>query len=144
MFKGHTMSNQQPPSNVKSIHQSREGSGVLKLWLIGVMLANMVVAYTLWQSVNELSSFGVREVASRASFLLGFLGIWLVMLFVCVVATWKWKRWGVYGIVILTLLNPIVTFLILPIGIRVGDLISPVVQLLILYLLVKAKWHAFE
>jgi hypothetical protein len=64
---------------------------------------------------------------------------------ILIIGIWLWKKWGVFGYAVFTLVSPIIAYF------RVGSiseaLISFVTSLsliLVLYLLVRPKWQFFE
>ena len=59
---------------------------------------------------------------------------------VCVIALWKWKRWGMYGLIA----SGAVMFIITLIGLGVVDAVFSVSGIIIIGLLVRTVWSQFD
>jgi hypothetical protein len=133
------------PRDMDAIRQYRERGGCLTLWLVASIVFNVAAFYLLWQSISALSSLRIRsDAVSQAQLLTVVLGVMLVALLICLIAAWRWKRWGIIGIAIIVFASPVATSLILPVVAKPNDWITPLIQTGVLYWLVKDKWHAFE
>ena len=117
-----------------SFTQPRERGGCLTVWLVVSAVLSIVVLLGLIglgantdNLFNSVVIVGVIIVAADLAFIYGI---------------WNWKRWGVYGLAVATVLSN--GFSILN-GIRPEtNLVQMVVQLVILYYLVHSRWDQFE
>lgn len=130
------------PQKVTSDEKSR--GGCLTIWL-GVSLAFSLISAVLLLQV--LDAF--RPGALRPGYRMPFSGFGIILLLGLVVAhivslygAWNWKRWGIYGLGTVIFASPVVETLL---GTATAtDCFAPIVQVCILWLLVRNKWDYFE
>jgi hypothetical protein len=68
------------------------------------------------------------------------LGLLSILNFVCVVAIWKWKKWGMYGLAA----SGAVIFTITLISLGIINAVISVSGVIIIGLLVRAAWRQME
>lgn len=121
----------------------KDRGGCLSLWLIGSTLFSLYGLFVLCQAVSivsDRSSFYSNRSGLMCAFVL--LGAIVIGSLVSLFGIWNWKKWGVYGIATMSIASPIIEGLVgAP---DASDLVAAVVQLTILYFLVKDKWDYFE
>jgi hypothetical protein len=111
----------------------KERGGCLTYWLAYAAIVALLLVYFL-------SSF----VSNNPWFLNGSIGI-TVFQIIFIIGIWLWKKWGVFGYAVTTLITPIIAFLrVSSITDALVSLIQSVSLILVLYLLVKPKWQYFE
>ena len=138
-----------PPENPlykppKALALGRERGGCLTAWL-GVSLALSLIGAVLFLQVLD----GFRPGALRPGFRMPFSSFAVVFMIgltiadiVCLYGTWNWKRWGVYGLVVVAIVSPLAESML---GRAAeADFIAPIVQMVILWLLLRNKWQYFE
>lgn len=109
--------------------------GCLTLWLVVSALAAIFVIVSL---------LGIRELAARRGVgpLVYILIAASVLHIVFVVGIFDWRKWGVYGIVAIVIISPILQIIA---GIATTrDYIAPFVQLGLLYYLIHDKWDYYD
>lgn len=113
--------------------ETKERGGCLTYWL---GYATILALLLLWF---------LPQLASSAQWLKNaILGISIFQI-IAVIGIWLWKKWGVLGYAILTLISPATAFLNTGSVLQAFiSLIQTLSLLLVLYLLVKPKWQFFE
>lgn len=114
-------------------------TAVLSIWLVSnlaIGIYSLVTALTASQSTSTLS--------------LSWIIIRTLGNVVFVIAIWKWKKWGVYGLLIGLLLGVLVVLMSTSgsspvfVGTLIGSLIGMVIVAGILYLLLRNIWDQME
>ena len=118
--------------NFYSVSQeTKQRGGCLTYWLayaaiIALLLTGFFLASTVQWFINASIVMTVLQ-------LIFIIGIWL------------WKKWGVWGYTVITLVYPIVIFFRVKSFSEVTlSLVTSLSLILVLYLLVKPKWQFFE
>lgn len=116
-----------PQQNTKEIQEvaTTERSGCLTLLLLFNMLSPLLLLY-----LSLGNRFPQFELYLSLSVLRGIFAF----------ATWKWKRWGIYGIVVLALINLILNL----IQLDVPNTITSFLFLLLFIYLVRRDWLSFK
>ncbi|MBZ0297743.1 MAG: hypothetical protein K8L99_34630 [Anaerolineae bacterium] len=127
---------QQSQKSQSSLAQDR--GGCLTLWLVvsvgfSVLSLSLILANVLLPWLDSLQGMPLTT----------FGAIFLVIAnLYCLWAIWRWKRWGVYGLIVTFIASLIVELMI---GTATdADFIAPFIQIGILAFLIKDKWEAFE
>lgn len=118
-----------------------ERGGCLTLWLVlsfGVGLLGVLMYVNLLGVVAERP--GALRIISPVALIL--FGILILSSLLFLADIWRWKRRGVYGIAITAIASPFIETMLRTAD--SSDWVAPVIQLGILYFLVKDKWDYFE
>ena len=113
--------------------ETRERGGCLTASLAYfAFVAVMLLYFSLFSMPTAPSS--IKNVMIRIS----------ILEIVCIVGIWLWKKWGVLGFAILSMIAPITAYLSTGSALYMfTSLILSLSVLLVLYLLVKPKWQFF-
>ncbi|HEX2908787.1 MAG TPA: hypothetical protein VHO69_18090 [Phototrophicaceae bacterium] len=118
-----------------------ERGGCLTSWLVVSSGASAVAVLGFLWIMGVVSSHPQAARQMPPGDILLF-GIVMLVNIGSLVGIWKWKRWGVYGIVATAIASP---FMEWAMGIATTtDFISPFIQLGILSFLLKDKWDYFD
>ena len=112
--------------------ETKVRGGCLTYWLI---FWGLTAIYATYFFVNSHNSQWIIYAETGIAFfqILSFIGIWL------------WKKWGVFGFYLFTLIGPIFSFFRTESVLQTFlSFVSGLSFVLILYLLVKPKWQFFE
>jgi hypothetical protein len=123
----------------RSVH---DRGGCSMLWFILQVVAIVFVIPTmlnLWR-VASLSLFS-RDYAIQ--FYALCTPVILISIGVCLIAIWRWKRWGIYGIVALSIFDFLIELCVVPSSFSFLDIIQIVVRPVVLYFAVRDKWVQF-
>ncbi len=155
-----------PPSSVNRIGWSREEMGTLpeqrpmrtrSYEAMPVERGGCLTAWLILLGIGDvLAMVGALIAFSQPGY--GLVGLLIligaVLAIVGVIGTWQFKRWGYYLIMTLYGINVVIGVISIcvssssgtPIstGSSIGSIIGGAIGMLILYLLVREKWEAFE
>ena len=67
--------------------------------------------------------------------------IQLVLIVVCLIGAWRWKRWGCFGLIALSLIGAVMSLMG---GIQSWLLLGSVIQVVFLYAVYRSKKQYFE
>ncbi len=119
----------------------RERSGCLNLWLGASAIFGAIAVLSLiqlWQVVSRTPN-AFQRISPISLILYSAL---LIGMLVSVGGIWKWKQWGVYGAAAASIISPFVEN---SLGVATpSDWVAPIIQIAILYYLVKDKWDDFD
>ena len=120
---------------------ARERGGCLSLWLAASALFGALAVITLLQLWNLVLQ--TPNAFQRVSpVVLVLFSALIIGLLVCLGGIWNWKRWGVYGAALCSIVSPFVESAM---GVaNAQDWIAPIIQIAVLWYLVKDKWDDFE
>lgn len=128
---------EQRPMHTYSYEPTPERGGCLTAWLIFLGIGSAL------SIVLALIAFGFSYVVPGVLLLIGG-----VLSFVGVSGTWRFKRWGYYLLMTLSGISIASSILSLCAGSGTptsgGSIVGAILGMLILYLLVREKWEAFE
>ena len=117
-----------------SFPQPRERGGCLTTWLLVSGVLAVIALLAILSLGAQTGNLGNGGIITGITIMLAYL--------IFIYGTWNWKRWGVFGLAVSTVLSN--GFQILN-GIRPEtNLLQMVVQLAILYFLVHSRWEQFE
>ncbi len=117
------------------ISQKPERGGCLSWWL-GLSLVVSVLALIFFLGVGQqLSQRGF-------GYLIVFGIVAVVVNLACLYGIYQWKRWGVYGFAVGSIVSLIVS--ILGSTATARDFAAPFIQIGLLWYLVKDKWDYFD
>jgi len=116
--------------------QSRERGGCLTAWLILVLIANALVAFSYIATAPGLQQT-YPTIPTTLFLVLGIIGALNV---VSAIGLWTWHKWGFY----LYAASSIVTFVInVAIGLPILSSLIGLLGVAILWYLLHKKWEAF-
>ena len=114
--------------------ETKDRSGCLKYWLIYAVGIAILLIYFLLPTILSNSTWLTNAMIGTS-----------VLQIIFIVGIWSWKKWGVFGYVILNFISPIIAFFNTgTLSQTLISLIQTLSLLLVLYLLVKPKWQFFE
>jgi len=114
--------------------ETKDRSGCLTYWLFNAAAIALLLIYFLLPNIRSNSTWLTNIMISIS-----------VLQLVSIAGIWSWRKWGVFGYVILNLISPIIAFLNSgTISQTLISLTESLSLLLVLYLLVKPKWQFFE
>jgi hypothetical protein len=113
--------------------ETKERGGCLTYWLVYAAIIALLVIYFVPNFLSNTQWFKYASIGITVVQIIFIIGIWL------------WKRWGVFGYVVITLITPVVAFIrVESISQAFISLIQSLSLILVLYLLVKPKWQFFQ
>ncbi len=121
--------------------EAKTRGGLLSLVLILMIIGQSWFAYLFFTAFLGLPYNAYGEyfasfptwtlVASASTYLLNIIFL---------IAIWRWKKWGIFGLIVSWVVNIVIISTVQGISILPGSLLG----LVILGLLIKRKWHFFE
>ena len=130
---------------LRNAYYPPERGGCLSLWLIGNFALVGLGIFTVCNALVTLSNRNIRfdglPDTAQAFMLIGLalpLG-WTI----CLIAIWYWKKWGVYGFILLSFLNLGLEIVLSPQTLNAGDFLSPLISNAVLLYLVINRWNDF-
>lgn len=133
------------PSNFQP-EEVRQRGGCLTIWL-GLSLAlALISAANLFQLLDYLRPGALRPGAGiTSSELIGIIvgyGVLVIGIIASIYGIWHWKRWGVYGMVAVVFVSPVIELMVGDLVPR--DCVQPFLQSGFLWFLIRNKWKYFE
>lgn len=126
--------------NQQKQNQPKSRGGLLTAWLILVLLANGLMAFTyLGASYNYAIGVSTPLSNSMPLFLLLIFAIFSVLNVCATIALFKWKKWGFYAC---CLSSAVAFFANISLGVTLA--FAGLFGVLILYLLLRSKWGLLE
>src|SRR5688572_25122347 len=129
-----------PPDNQAKTYKAgwqtrriRERSGCLNLWLGASAFFAAVSGWVLFQILNAIANQPEQPVADGKWLAILLFSIMIVATLIFLRAIVLWRKWGVYGMVVVSLASPFIKQAL--VRTNASDLIAPFVQLLILFFL---------
>ncbi|MBI5671665.1 MAG: hypothetical protein HZC41_27035 [Chloroflexi bacterium] len=123
------------------LSQKPERGGCLMTWLV---LSAVMTIFALFTFITLLNTVVEKPYVLRGGspVVLLVLGVLILanLLFLADIA--NWKRRGAYGLVVISIASPIVEGILKTA--TLADFIAPVIQLGILYFLIKGIWDYFD
>jgi hypothetical protein len=107
------------------------------IWLVVSAVIAIAGAILFFQEADLANGRDVREFV--AILLIGALTLGTLY---CLWRLWKWQQWGVLGFIFLSLILPLYKDTFVPASPL--TFIVPILQIVILYLVIKDTWHYFE
>ncbi len=107
---------------------------ILILWMIGTAIS---VCSVLSDLTGRGIAYSVLDHPRWAILPIGFLSL---VNFVCVIALWKWKRWGMYGLVA----SATVFFIITLISLGFVEALLTAVGVILIGLFVRPVWKQMD
>lgn len=128
-----------PDSNVLKAESNNhpEQSIYVTLWLVVSAIISIVGALLFFNEADLASGRDVREFV--AILLIGSLTIGTLY---CLWRLWKWQQWGVYGFIFTSLILPLYKDTFVPA--TPLSFIVPILQIVVLYFVIKDTWHYYE
>jgi len=113
--------------------ETKNRGGCLTYWLAYAAVIALLVIYFVPNIVSNTQWFKNASIGITVFQIIFIIGIWL------------WKKWGVFGYAVTTMMTPVVAFIrVESISQAFISLIQSLSLILVLYLLVKPKWQFFE
>ncbi len=119
----------------KVIASKPERSGCLTWWLIASVLFSILAVFQLLNAGGELTRSG------NSQFFVVSVAL-VVVAMACLYGIYEWKRWGVYGYVVVGLVGLVLNMVA---GTATGPIcLAPFVQIGFVWYLVKDIWDQFD
>lgn len=116
-----------------------ERGGCLTFWLgVQALFTGIAAIYFL----NVLGQLGRVRSPGLGLYLL-ILAALIAGMIACLIGIWRWKRWGVYGIVAISIASFIAEFIFSTPTLNITDCLQPIVGNLILYYLIHNQWDYY-
>jgi len=113
--------------------ETKERGGCLTYGLAYMTLIAITLIYFLPQTISAFPGFKIVIISFVVFQIISIIGIWL------------WKKWGVWGFAVVTLISPVTNYLNTASVLQAFlSLIFSLSTILLLYLFVKPKWQFFE
>ena len=113
--------------------ETKDRKGCLTYWLAYAAILALLLIWFVPNLVSNTEWYRTMVIGSS------------IFQIIFVVGAWLWKKWGVFGYAVVTLISPIIAFLRTEsIAEVLVSLITSLSLILVLYLLVKPKWQFFE
>src|SRR5688572_25648207 len=123
MYPKFPSTNPDPQPNPSNVTYRRERGGCLNIWLV------LSTGITIFSVMTLLAITGPGLKTDSVAYALA-LTVLVVVNLVCLLGIWKWKRWGVYGIVATSIASAIIELMFgRP---TAADFIAPIIQIGIL------------
>ena len=135
--------NQKTKENKMSTPESPQPQLRKRPYLLGTMLRLWMIfsAMSAYIYFRSLSGVWIAiSVLHHPAWAVPWLGFLSIVNFVCVVAIWKWKRWGMYGLAA----SATVVFIITMISLNFFTAIISVSGVIIIGLLVRKVWSQLD
>jgi hypothetical protein len=116
-----------------------EHSGCLTLWVVVQALFTGFAAITFLGILGQFSR--IRSTGLMVFVLI--LGVIIAGWIVSLIGIWRWKRWGVYGAVTISIISPISEFIFATPSFTMLDCFQPIIGNAILYYLIHNQWDHF-
>lgn len=114
--------------------ETKVRGGCLSYWLVYAAAIAILLVYFFLPNIGSSSSW-------ITSLIIGFS----VLQLISIIGIWSWRKWGVFGYVVLNLIAPLITFFNTDSVLQsLVSLIQSLSLTLVLYLLAKPKWQFFE
>jgi hypothetical protein len=118
---------------------STEHGGCLTLWLVVQGLGTVYAAILLMGVFSQVS----RARSPALTIYVAIVTVFIIGTIASLIGIWRWKRWGIYGIVAVSIFSPITEFIFATSSFSLLDCAQPFVGNLILYYLVHDKWDHY-
>jgi presenilin-like A22 family membrane protease len=125
-----------------SPHFQRERSGCLNLWLIASIAFTLFAGFLIVQILNTLASRPEITVPDNTWINILLFSAIIVSTLVFLRAIVLWRKWGVYGMVVVSIVSPFIKQGLMMVSI--WDWIAPFIQIGLLLFLVSSSWDNFE
>lgn len=130
---------------LRNVYYPPERGGCLSLWIVANFALMGLGIFTICDALLALSSRNVRfdrlPDTAQAYMLIGLalpLG-WGI----CLIAIWYWKKWGVYGFILLSFLSLGLEIVLSSQTLDAGDFLSPIISNAVLLYVVTNRWNDF-
>ena len=134
-----------PSTEYRNVYYPPERGGCLSLWIVANFAIIGLGVFTLCNAFFNIYSRDIRfdrlpgNVQTYMLTGIALLGGWSV----CLVAIWYWKKWGVYGFILLSFLNLGFEIVFSPQTLDSGDFLSPIISNAVLLYIVTSRWNDF-
>lgn len=131
------------PANTPYIYKARRERGVwLRIWLAASTIFTLIASLLVVQILNALASRPEITVPTNKWISIGLFSMMILATLVFLRAIALWRKWGVYGMVVVSLISPLIKQELTTINIV--DWIAPFVQIGVVILLMSNRWDDFN
>jgi hypothetical protein len=135
-----------PSTEYRNVYYPPERGGCLSLWLIVNAAIIGIGVFTFCGLFFRTYSRDIRFDRLPAN-LQTYVIVGLALMVgwgICLIAIWYWKKWGVYGFVLLSFLSLGLEIVVSPQTLDTTDFLSPIISNALLLYVVTNRWTDFK
>ncbi len=110
-------------------------------WTTGYFIILFLLDCLGLYSIKELILIEIED-PLYPKYVLYIQGVLCVSGIICIISLFKWKKFGIYGLILLTILSLLINAIILKVSF--GHLLVEPITILILLILIKPIWKNFK